>query len=149
MHGVDGDSAQSGDGAGQSAAENEKRGDSGENERARVTVLGPVGKELVKCEKDQEPGEQAAGDGDADVAADNPEYVCALSSKSHADSKLVGALGHGVGYDAIEPDEREGQRKTGKKTEKDGKETLLLEFGLLLDPLIQVAHIEIGLLIRD
>ncbi len=93
------------------------------------------------------PGEQAAADGDANVATDDPQHVSALSSKGHANSKLVGALGDGVRNDAVEPGERKGQRQAGEEAEEDRKETLLLEFGLLLDPLIQIAHIEAGLLI--
>jgi len=80
LHGVDGDSAQGGDDAGRSSAEDKECGDRGEDERDRVTVLGPVDEDLVEGEEDQEYSEQATGDGDANVTANNPEYAGILRS---------------------------------------------------------------------
>jgi hypothetical protein len=46
-------------------------------------------------------------------------------------------LGDGVGDNAVKSDESEDQREAGKEAEENGKKALLLEFRLLLYPLIE------------
>jgi hypothetical protein len=50
---------------------------------------------LWRVRRIRSPARAGAAYGDADVAVDNREYVRALSSKSHADYKLIGTLGDG------------------------------------------------------
>lgn len=76
-------------------------------------------------EEDKSRGESAC-DGDADVARDDPQDMRTLRAERHADSELVGALRDGVGDDAVESDEREGDRR--EEREEDGGEALLLVF---------------------
>ena len=136
LHGIDGCRAHCRDRAGERGADDEKRDDTHEYEGIRAAVASDMHEQTVQGYEDDNSGSEAADYGEPNAARDDPEHVGALRAQGHADAELVCALRHRVRDDAEETDQRERQGERRKESEENRKQTLLLDLGLLRDPLL-------------
>ena len=75
--------------------------------------------ELGECQGSGDAGSDSDGHENKHFTHDHPNDASLRGAKSHANADFAGALGNGVGHDAVEPDDG---KKRGEKTE-DGRET--------------------------
>src|ERR1700739_2878283 len=123
LHRIDGGCPDGGDGASNGGADDKERDYSREDKRIGVTVPGPMDENLVESKVDHKSGCEPTADSDSNAAANDPADVATLPAESHADAELVGALSNGIGDNAVQSDEREGQGEAGEDTEKNGEQT--------------------------
>src|SRR5216684_5001538 len=71
-----------------------------------------------QCERGSDAGYDTDGDEEEDFAHDQPDDVAAGGAEGDANADFAGALGDGVGHDAVETNDRE---QSGEEAEDGGE----------------------------
>ncbi len=122
------------------AARSRRTATAGEEDGVARRFVEPGGEKFGEGEAEGDAGDEAGGDGGGGGAEDEAGDVAGGGAECEADAEFVGAGGDGVGDDAVEADDGEGERESGEDSEQCGDEALIGVFGLDLNFVDEIAR---------